>query len=237
MAIKRILLTSDPGSEISLDSNLSNVKFEIDEFIKIRILEKEDFDLDSIKLFNPGIIIVSSKNSLYALSIIKDLICDFFSVFTLSEKLALAVKKIGIKRVQTAKESNIEGLAELINSTSESERILQLTGNLKVEQLSNLLSRKNVELQTLQTYKTELIPHSIDTDKYDGSVFASYSAVEAFFKDNSISNQQDVFSIGLKTSEYLSNFYSGEIVTASQPNWDILINEIISKYESSGIEN
>jgi uroporphyrinogen-III synthase len=60
--------------------------------------------------------------------------------------------------------------------------------------MKNFLSKKNIELKTINVYEKKISPKKIDFD-YDGILFFSPSQIESFFQKNFLKENIIIFCI------------------------------------------
>jgi uroporphyrinogen-III synthase len=106
------------------------------------------------------------------------------------------------------------------------------SGNLRRDTLPEMLSENEITFNEIKVYDTTLTPHKI-SDKVDGILFFSPSAVTSYLKKNTLANEK-LFCIGNTTADALRNVLSEtnikNIKTAYQPSVENVIEQVIEYY-------
>ena len=125
-----------------------------------------------------------------------------------------------------------EDLAEIITLVYADESFTFFSGNLRKDTLPEMLSENEIKFNEIKVYDTTLTPHKI-SDKVDGILFFSPSAVNSYLKKNTLGNEK-LFCIGNTTADALRNVLSENkiknIKTAYQPSVENVIEQAIEYY-------
>lgn len=121
-------------------------------------------------------------------------------------------------------------LAEIISLIYSEESFTFFSGNLRRDVLPNTLKENGITFNEIEVYETKITSKKI-TKKLDGILFFSPSAVESYFKMNTIKDET-CFCIGETTAEALENKKVKTIVIADKPSVDNVINEVIEYYNN-----
>jgi len=121
-----------------------------------------------------------------------------YTIEGVTENLAL---KNGFTILGSAKDSN-----QLANKIIEQkrDRLIFCCGNIRLNNLKDILIKNKIELLELEVYKKTLTPHKLDNN-FDGIMFFSPSQIDSFLKTNSLSIDTPSFCIGSTTMEYLKS--------------------------------
>jgi uroporphyrinogen-III synthase len=228
----RILFTNHVDESHITLLRVAGISADIHPFIQTDILFDKQALYEQIREYNPQVIAISSKNAIAALKYSKDLLCDFFSVCTISQKLAAEIQAMGIK-ADVARESNSGSLAEMIHNRYPDKRILHLCGNLRKEELTEQLRSKGAEAEFHEVYETRFLHAQIDPSVYDVIVFTSYSAIDSFYQSYAIQNTQTALTIGPKTTDHLKRYFDGQVLTSGKADLDTIIQELLKINETS----
>lgn len=120
-------------------------------------------------------------------------------------------------------------LADFIVANKEHEAVF-FCGDKRREELPDILHRNNVLLKELVVYKTVLLEKKI-TRSYDGILFYSPSAVESFFKTNTLNNETVLFAIGATTAASIRKYSSNQIIIGDEAGKDKLVEKALSFYQ------
>jgi uroporphyrinogen-III synthase len=110
-------------------------------------------------------------------------------------------------------------------------KVYFICGNLRRNELPELLKEKNIVVNELELYRTYDTPVKVDQD-FDGLVFFSPSAVSSFFSMNQIPAITTCFAIGDTTARTIREFTSNAILVSDKPRQDNIISMIIKHYQS-----
>ena len=119
-------------------------------------------------------------------------------------------------------------LAEIITLIYPLEQFTFFSGNLRRDVLPETLKQNNIVFNEIEVYETILTSTKI-TKKIDGILFFSPSAVESYFKMNTIKDEP-CFCIGETTAEALENKKVKTIVIADKPSVENVIAEVVEYY-------
>ncbi|WP_396191128.1 uroporphyrinogen-III synthase [Flavobacterium sp.] len=119
-------------------------------------------------------------------------------------------------------------LAEIISLIYSEESFTFFSGNLRRDVLPNTLKENGITFNEIEVYETKITSKKI-TKKVDGILFFSPSAVESYFKMNTIKDET-CFCIGETTAEALENKKVKTIVIADKPSVENVIAEVVEYY-------
>ena len=119
-------------------------------------------------------------------------------------------------------------LAEIISLIYSEESFTFFSGNLRRDVLPNTLKENGITFNEIEVYETNITSKKI-TKKVDGILFFSPSAVESYFKMNTIKDET-CFCIGETTAEALENKKVKTIVIADKPSVENVIAEVVEYY-------
>lgn len=191
------------------------------DFIQIKT---KDFEA---KLINDNLIF-SSQNTVESVLKYPELIPELQkkNAFCVGLKTKALLEKNGFK-VLVYKEYGAD-LAEIITSIYCAESFTFFCGNIRRDKLPNMLIKNNITFNEIVVYETILKPYKIE-QKIDALLFFSPSAVNSYLESNKITNEI-CFCIGTTTAKALEN-RTKNIVIASQPTVENVINEVIHYYK------
>jgi uroporphyrinogen-III synthase len=117
-------------------------------------------------------------------------------------------------------------LAEIISLIYNKESYTFFSGNIRREELPSLLKENGIAFNEIEVYETNITSKKI-TNTLDGILFFSPSAVQSYFKLNTIKEEM-CFCIGKTTAETLENKGIKNIIIADKPSIESLIEKVIS---------
>lgn len=121
-------------------------------------------------------------------------------------------------------------LAEIISLIYSEETFTFFSGNLRRDVLPNTLKENGITFNEIEVYETIITSKKI-TKKLDGILFFSPSAVESYFKLNTIKDET-CFCIGETTAEALENKKVKTIVIADKPSVENVVAEVVEYYNN-----
>lgn len=117
-------------------------------------------------------------------------------------------------------------LAEIIVQEYADEKFTFFCGNLRRDELPELLTKNKNDFTEIEVYKTILKPKKFERS-FDGVLFFSPSAVESFVKENSLKNIK-VFCIGTTTAAEAEK-HTNKIIIATKPTIENVIVQVVKK--------
>ncbi len=104
-------------------------------------------------------------------------------------------------------------------------------GNIRRDELPQLLKSNGIGLEEMVVYETMVTPHPISKD-YDAVLFFSPSAVDSFFSVNKVVENTILFAIGNTTAKAIGNYSNYIIVKADTPEKDNLVKKAIAYFQN-----
>lgn len=144
--------------------------------------------------------------------------------FCVGEKTKKLLEANGFK--VTAEADYADDLAEIISLVYPNESFSFLCGNLRRAILPAILTENGITFNETEVYQTRLTPKKI-SQKLDGILFFSPSAVESYLKQNKIKDEA-CFCIGETTAEALYNHKIKKIIIAETPTIEAVIDAVIA---------
>jgi uroporphyrinogen-III synthase len=191
-----------------------------EDFIETKI---KNFELKSIH----NNLIFTSQNAVQ--SILKHPKCEELkskNVFSVGMKTKDLLTENGFNVV--AYTGYASDLAEIITLIYSNEAFTFFSGNLRRDILPTTLNENGISFNEIEVYETNLTPKKI-TEKINGILFFSPSAVESYLKLNSIKDEI-CFCIGETTAEVLETKKIKNIVIADKPSVENVIAEVVEYY-------
>ena len=204
---------------------------------KLSSVQKEllnNFIVDEIELieisFNPSIKLQNPiKNAIFTS---KNAILSIFNQFTASELQFENVYCVGDKTAQFLEEKNVkvtvkansaEELADEILLNKNIEELYFFCGNLRRNELPEMLTENNIKVNEIEVYTTNFKPVKIK-NTYDGVLFFSPSSVKSYLLKNT-DTQSVAFCIGNTTaSEAIDDFEN--VFVADEPTVENVIESV-----------
>ena len=121
-----------------------------------------------------------------------------------------------------------DDLIQIIDSKYKDISFTFFCGNIRKNTIPNYFQENKIAYNEFVVYETKLKPHQIKKP-FDGILFFSPSGVNSFLENNTLENKM-CFCIGTTTAKALEN-KTENIVIASQPTVENVINEVIHYYK------
>jgi len=199
---------------------LLNAGFSVIEADFISIQDK-DFTFSNIT----GNLIFTSQNAVRAVSDHPDVQqIRRNPVFCVGQKTADLLDTLGFTVQESA--DNAASLAKIITADYALEKFTFFCGNIRREELPEMLKIANVDFNEIEVYQTGLIRNKINA-ALDAVLFFSPSGVESYLKDNKIDNKM-CFCIGTTTAKALE---TKNIIIANRPSVENVIIQCINYYK------
>lgn len=120
-------------------------------------------------------------------------------------------------------------LAEIIVNKFADTQFTFFCGNLRRDEIPELLKENNVSFTEVEVYKTILKPKKFERT-FDGVLFFSPSAVESFTKENRLENTI-AFCIGTTTAAEAEK-YTDKIIVATKPTIENVIVQVVKYFKN-----
>ena len=196
---------------------------------KIELVEKNFIQTKSVSFETPQLndyLVFTSKQAVK--SVLKSDVKNVHSISCLcvGSKTRNFLEKKGFTVIESA--DYAEDLIQIINSKYKSNSFTFFCGNIRKNTIPNYFQQNKIAYNETIVYETKLKPHQIK-EPFDGVLFFSPSGVNSFLEKNSLKNRI-CFCIGTTTAKALEN-RTKNIVIASQPTVEHVINEVIKYYK------
>jgi len=174
-------------------------------------------------------IIITSKNAFRS---IKN--SDYWNIlkekkwWVVGERTTAELKKNDLKIFAIG--LNSADLAQKIIETQATSRFTYFTGNMRREELPDLLRENKVHFDEHIVYNTVLTPKKFDTT-FDGILFFSPSGVESYTLENSIKDEV-CFCIGTTTENAVKK-YTNSIIKANKASVENVIVQAVNYFRKN----
>ncbi len=138
--------------------------------------------------------------------------------FCVGENTKRLLEENGKKVIETAQ--NASNLAEIIIKNYKDDSFLFFCGNLRRNELPDLLNQNNIELKEQIVYKTHQNLKKFDRS-FDGILFFSPSGIQSYVEENKM-NDSIAFCIG-KTTASEARKHTKNIIIANKPTVENVI--------------
>ncbi len=132
--------------------------------------------------------------------------------------------------VIAATASNAKELAEKVVVASPETPCYFFCGNIRRDELPDMLEDAGVMLTEVVVYETIKIKHNI-SENYNGILFFSPSAAESFFLDNKIPSSTVLFAIGSTTANVLREKTTNTIIESDSGGKENLLLQAVRYFK------
>ncbi|MEO9513021.1 MAG: uroporphyrinogen-III synthase [Flavobacteriaceae bacterium] len=210
-------LLSPSQKELFLNSGIGLVEYNALKFEFLEMVIPSGYDYH----------IFTSKNAVKAF-LKKSIKVDTsnLSAFCVGEKTRAILEESNIKIIKTTE--NASDLADFIVKNHKNDTFLFLCGNIRREELPEILLKNNIQYNEVEVYKTHLEIRKFNRS-FDGILFFSPSGVKSYIQKNSISKSM-VFCIGNTTAAEAKR-HTDQIVIASRPTVENVLVQAIKYFK------
>ncbi|MEL4307166.1 uroporphyrinogen-III synthase [Joostella sp. CR20] len=212
--------------EILSTKKLTNTQKNILEKENIKCIDEDFISIQPKTFESPTLVenaIFTSKNAVK--SIIKSNI-TIHNCFCVGDKTEAYLIKNGYTVVE--KSYQAKALAEQIIKNHADKNFTLFCGNIRREELPNLLNENKIKLKEIEVYDTILTSKNM-IRTFDGVLFFSPSAVESYSQRNLFENTT-VFCLG-KTTEAAAREHTNNIITANRSTVENVLVQVIKHFK------
>jgi uroporphyrinogen-III synthase len=166
--------------------------------------------------------IFTSKNAVKAIQNSGMVISNCFCVGDNTKKL---LQENDLNVLETAQ--NASDLAKIITKKYKNNSFLFFCGNLRRDELPNLLEQNNVDVKEQIVYKTHLKSNKFNR-MFDGILFFSPSGIQSYVSENKI-GESISFCIGNTTASEARK-YTNNIIVANKPTVENVIVQAVKYF-------
>lgn len=176
-----------------------------------------------------AVVVFTSMNAVEAVTGMLDEFVPEWSIYCMGYKTKQLVSAYFGEHAISGTADNASELADKIIENEEPEEVIFFCGNQRRTELPHKLRDQGITVNEIIVYETTAIEHTVDKI-YDGVLFFSPSAVESFFKKNTLPQQTIVFAIGNTTSETVHRYCSNRIMISDLPGKDELVEQAMEYF-------
>ncbi len=120
-------------------------------------------------------------------------------------------------------------LAELIAEDRFIDNVIFFCGDQRRDELPDVLRNYDIEVNEITVYQTIAVPNKINK-QYNGILFFSPSAVDSFFKTNTLPQQTILFAIGNTTATAIKKHTTNKIIISDAPGKNNLVRKMLEYF-------
>lgn len=220
----RLLITRKISSSLVLRAGLNGIDVLEKEFIAIEPAVTTDVNKSIEKILSTeATIAFTSKNAVIAVGSHYDVKNVPWKIFSLEGSTGKEVRKFFSEDKIAGTALNAKLLAKVILESSAGKKVVFFCGNLRRDDLPELLRSKNIAVDEIVVYNTVLVPQKV-VDDYEAIAFFSPSAVKSFFTLNQLKDTVICISVGQTTTEAIKELSKNRIVTANKPSEESVLD-------------
>lgn len=176
-------------------------------------------------------VVFTSRHAVESLSRILDQFPESWTCFCLQGATQNTFSNTWPGVTITGTAENAEELANRIGKISGNHEVLFFCGNLRRNELPEVLKEYHKIVVEITCYETQLTPVRTEK-KYHGILFMSPSAVKSFFSVNSLPDETAIFAIGNTTAAEIKKFTRSEPVISDTPATRPLMKKIAEHFNA-----
>lgn len=215
----RILSTKKLTKALKMKLSSANVDLVEKNFIQTKAIAFETPILNDYLVFTSKQAVKSVLKSKLKSVLSKSCLC-------VGNKTRAFLEKKGFTVLESA--DYAEDLIQIIASKYKNHSFTFFCGNIRRNTIPDFFQQNKIAYMEIVVYETKLKPHKIK-ESYDGVLFFSPSGVNSFLEKNKLDNKTS-FCIGTTTSKAIEHL-TKNIIIASQPSVDYVIDEVIKYYK------
>ncbi len=195
-------------------------------------LSAEIIEMTKSIIYTDATVVFTSMNAVEAVATQLHNAQPEWEIYCIGNTTQVLVKKYFPKATIKASAESALALAEKIIEAKQTDNLIFFCGDNRRDELPKKLIENNITVTEIEVYNTIQVNHTIDKI-YDGILFFSPSAVESFFKTNTLVSKTIIFAIGLTTGATVKQFSSNRIVVSEMPGKINLLEkaiETLTKY-------
>lgn len=176
-------------------------------------------------------VVFTSMNAVAAVTDVLDGHVPEWSIYCIGHRTAELVESYFGSSAVAGTADHVIALADLIIENGHTDEVTFFCGNRRRDELSEKLEAQDIIINEIVVYETKNIEHYV-TEKYDGVLFFSPSAVDSFFKKNKPEPSAVLFAIGTTTQRTIQQYCKNKIIVSRVPGKNHLIEEAVAFFES-----
>lgn len=207
----------------------NNVIIDIMSFIKTEKFINAETDKRITELLKENITAIFT--SMNAVDAVKKYVstAPFWKIYCIGNTTKKLVMQVfGEERI-AGFANNGEQLSEVILKDNLLEKVYLFCGDKRRNEIPDALKKNGVEVEEVLVYRTIETPNIIKKN-YDGILFYSPSAVDSFFKKNTISDRTQLFAIGNTTANAIEQFSGRPVISSEIPGKENLVNLALNHF-------
>ena len=225
------ILSTRPLEDSLIDeANEKGIHIEVLSFIETETLQNTHVKQEIEQaLLQSAAVVFTSMNAVDAVANYQDDQQPDWRIYCIGATTSKLVQKYFGEELIAGTASNATELAELIADESDFNEVVFFCGDLRRDELPDILRSNNIEVSEIIVYQTIAVPHKIER-QYNGILFFSPSAAESFFRANKLPETTLLFAIGNTTADEIKKFSNNKIFISDELGKENLVKKMIDFY-------
>jgi uroporphyrinogen-III synthase len=225
-----VLCTRTLDEHLIAEANDSNIVIDVLPFIRTEPLETVETqqEIDHVLLLE-ATVVFTSKQAVQAVADLNYSGMPQWNIYCTGNATADAVKTFFAESLIAGTADSATSLAELIIGDGEAEEVVFFCGDIRRDELPQLLIDNGIGVNEIIVYQTIEVPHRIHKE-YKAVLFFSPSAVKSFFSVNKISSEVLLFAIGSTTAESIKYYTDNRVIVAERATGENLLEKLMEYF-------
>ncbi len=226
-----ILITRPVNESLLNKMKLKGFDVDIIPFIETKIIRTKEVEteIENVLKLNTAVVF-TSMNAVDAVAEHLQTTKPNWKIYCIGNTTKILIEKYFGSASIAATADDATALAKKIIANNEKAEVYFFCGDKKRNELPGLLKKNKITLNEIEVYTTSIIQHTIEKN-YDAVLFFSPSAVDGFFKNNSVKQEAVLFAIGNTTADEIKKFASNKIIVSDKPGKENLVEKTVSFFE------
>lgn len=224
-----ILSTRPLDNAVIVEAAKSNVIIDIVSFINTEKFINSETEKKITELLKQNITVIFT--SMNAVDAVKPYVsaAPFWKIYCIGNTTKKLVTQVFGEKNIGGFANNGEQLSGVILKDNLLKKVIFFCGDKRRNEIPDTLKKNGITVEEIIVYKTIETPGIVKI-KYDGILFYSPSAVESFFKKNTISDRTHLFAIGTTTANAIEQFSDRPVISSEIPGKENLVRLAINYF-------
>jgi len=225
-----ILVTRPVDESVIEQASESGLTIEVIPFIETELLQTVELqqEIEQTLLLTTSVVFTSAR-AVEAVAAHLDGQEPEWAIYCIGNKTKELVDKYFGAAHVAGYANNATDLAQEIVESIDKDEIIFFCGDQRRQELPMILEQKQIHVEEIVVYQTIQVPRKLKKE-YQGILFFSPSAVESFFRMNTIPAKTILFAIGNTTADTIKKYSNNKILIGDQPGKSTLLEMAIEYF-------